>query len=47
MRDLSVGKIRGLQQISTGKGIFIMCAIDHRGSLQATLEKELSKKNRI
>ncbi len=44
MRDLSVGKIRGLQQISTGKGIFVMCAIDHRGSLQTTLEKELSKK---
>jgi tagatose 1,6-diphosphate aldolase len=44
MRNLSIGKIRGLQQIATNKGIFVMCAIDHRGSLQTTLEKELSKK---
>jgi tagatose 1,6-diphosphate aldolase len=44
MQNLSIGKIRGLQQIATNKGIFVMCAIDHRGSLQTTLEKELSKK---
>lgn len=30
---LSVGKIRGLQQISTGGGIFTMTAMDQRGSL--------------
>jgi len=35
-----IGKIRGLQQISTPGGIFIMCAMDHRGSLKAMLEKE-------
>ncbi len=40
MRELSIGKIRGLQQISTSDGIFIICAMDHRGSLQAMIEKE-------
>jgi tagatose 1,6-diphosphate aldolase len=35
-----IGKIRGLQQISTTEGIFIMCAMDHRGSLKAMIEKE-------
>ena len=36
----SVGKIRGLQQISTTEGIFTICAIDHRGSLKTNIEKE-------
>src|SRR4030042_3321337 len=40
MSKLSIGKIRGLQQISTPEGIFIMCAMDHRGSLKAMIEKE-------
>lgn len=40
MRKLTIGKIRGLQQISTPDGIFIMCAMDHRGSLKAMIEKE-------
>lgn len=40
MNELSIGKIRGLQQISTAEGIFIICAMDHRGSLQAMIEKE-------
>jgi len=31
---LTVGKIRGLQQISTSRGIFTMTAMDQRGSLQ-------------
>jgi tagatose 1,6-diphosphate aldolase len=44
MKNLTIGKIRGLQQISTSGGVFVICAIDHRGSLQATLEKELAKK---
>jgi tagatose 1,6-diphosphate aldolase len=46
MHNLSIGKIRGLQQISTAGGIFVICAIDHRGSLQSVLEKELSRKIR-
>lgn len=44
MRALSIGKIRGLQQISTGDGIFTMCAMDHRDSLQGMVEKAQGKK---
>ncbi len=40
MSNLSIGKIRGLQQISTANGVFVICAIDHRGSLKAMIEKE-------
>lgn len=40
MTNLSIGKIRGLQQISTSNGLFIICALDHRGSLKALIEKE-------
>lgn len=39
MKKLSIGKIRGLQQISTVEGIFVICAMDHRGSLRAMIEK--------
>ncbi len=34
MERLRIGKIRGLQQIADSHGIFAMCAMDHRGSLQ-------------
>lgn len=40
MQALSVGKIRGLQQISTRDGIFTMCAMDHRGSLKTMIKNE-------
>jgi tagatose 1,6-diphosphate aldolase len=40
MVRLDIGKIRGLQQISTPEGIFIICAMDHRGSLKTMIEKE-------
>jgi tagatose 1,6-diphosphate aldolase len=40
MKKLTIGKIRGLQQISTPAGIFIICAMDHRDSLKAMIEKE-------
>jgi len=40
MTKLGIGKIRGLQQISTPEGIFIICAMDHRGSLKTMIEKE-------
>lgn len=40
MNRLSIGKIRGLQQISTAEGIFVICAMDHRGSLRAMIEEE-------
>lgn len=38
MKALSIGKIRGLQQISTVAGHFIMCAMDHRSGLITMLE---------
>ncbi len=40
MRKLSIGKIRGLQQIATPDGIFTMCAMDHRGSLRSMIDEE-------
>ncbi len=40
MNKLSIGKIRGLQQISTAEGIFVICAMDHRGSLRAMIDEE-------
>jgi tagatose 1,6-diphosphate aldolase len=33
-RPLSLGKLRGLQQIANPDGLFAMCAMDHRGSMQ-------------
>jgi tagatose 1,6-diphosphate aldolase len=39
MSKVSVGKIRGLQQISTKDSLFIICALDHRGSLKKMMEK--------
>lgn len=44
MSRLSIGKIRGLQQIATNEGIFVICAMDHRGSLQAMIEQEQLEK---
>jgi len=38
MKNLTIGKTRGLQQISTDAGIFIMCAMDHRSGLISMLE---------
>lgn len=37
MKKLSIGKIKGLQQLANGKGIMAMCALDHRGSLMRML----------
>ena len=37
MKKLSIGKIRGLQQIASPEGILIMCAMDHRGSMLTML----------
>ncbi len=37
MKKLSIGKIRGLQQLANDKGIMTMCALDHRGSLEKML----------
>jgi tagatose 1,6-diphosphate aldolase len=40
MKRLSIGKIRGLQQIANPDGIFAMCAMDHRDSLRSMIDKE-------
>jgi len=40
MKDLTIGKMRGLQQIANPDGIFTMCAMDHRGSLRAMIDEE-------
>lgn len=40
MKKLSIGKIRGLQQIANPDGIFTMCAMDHRGSLRSMIDEE-------
>ena len=37
MSRLTVGKLRGLQQVANAKGILTVCAIDHRESLRQAL----------
>lgn len=36
----TLGKIRGVQQLSDDRGILAMCAMDHRGSLQRMLDPQ-------
>lgn len=38
-KRLTIGKLRGLQQISDEAGIFAMCAMDHRGSMQRMINE--------
>lgn len=40
MRQPTLGKIRGLQQLANSDGIFVICAMDHRGSLQKMLNED-------
>jgi tagatose 1,6-diphosphate aldolase len=40
MNNISIGKLRGLQQIATPNGLFIICALDHRGSMKTLLKQE-------
>jgi len=40
MKRLTIGKIRGLQQIANPDGIFTICAMDHRGSLRRLINEE-------
>ncbi len=37
--SISMGKLRGLQQLSDAKGMMTMCAIDHRGALRRSLNE--------
>jgi len=38
--NISIGKLRGLQQLADSKGIMTMCAIDHRGALKRALNQK-------
>ncbi|MFH1382411.1 MAG: tagatose 1,6-diphosphate aldolase [Chloroflexota bacterium] len=40
MRNLTIGKIRGLQQIANQDGVFTICAMDHRGSLRSMINAQ-------
>ena len=39
-KSLSLGKLRGLQEIANPHGLFTITALDHRGSLQRALNPE-------
>jgi tagatose 1,6-diphosphate aldolase len=45
MKTLSIGKLRGLQQIASPDGIFTMCAMDHRSSLRRIIEEGTEEVN--
>jgi len=38
-KQLTIGKIRGLQQIATPSGLLAMCAMDHRSGLVSMMEE--------
>jgi tagatose 1,6-diphosphate aldolase len=38
--NLSIGKLRGLQQVADDNGFLTICAIDHRGALQKAMNEE-------
>ena len=40
VEKLTIGKIRGLQQIANSDGVFTICAMDHRGSLRSMIDEE-------
>jgi len=40
MKKLTVGKLRGLQELANNDGIFNICAMDHRRSLSRIMEGE-------
>jgi tagatose 1,6-diphosphate aldolase len=37
--NMSIGKLRGLQQLANSNGMMTMCAIDHRGALKRVLNE--------
>jgi tagatose 1,6-diphosphate aldolase len=38
--NLSIGKLRGLQQVADDNGFLTICAIDHRGALQRAINEK-------
>ncbi len=43
MQKLTLGKLRGLQQIANERGIFTITALDHRGSFKRMLQQALGR----
>jgi len=43
MKGLTIGKLRGLQQIADSRGMLTVCALDHRGSLRQALAAAWSR----
>ncbi|MBI2849994.1 MAG: tagatose 1,6-diphosphate aldolase [Chloroflexi bacterium] len=44
MKSITVGKLRGLQEISSPQGILTISAMDHRGSLQRMINRKNPEK---
>jgi tagatose 1,6-diphosphate aldolase len=44
MKSLTIGKIKGLQQIATTDGVLTICAMDHRGSFRSMIDEENPEK---
>ena len=42
MRVLSLGKLRGMSQIGSARGVIAVTAIDHRGSLESVLQRTMA-----
>lgn len=42
MKQVTIGKIRGIQQLSNAKGIFAICSLDHRRSLRKMMSEGAS-----
>jgi len=40
MNQLSLGKVRALQSVSTEGGVFTILAVDHRDAMRAMLNRE-------
>ncbi len=47
MKNLSIGKLRGLQELANADGIFNICAMDHRHSLRRIIEEGHTTKGEI
>ncbi|RME57434.1 MAG: DUF2090 domain-containing protein [Caldilineae bacterium] len=45
MKPLTLGKLRGLQQIANPQGIFTITALDHRGSFKRMLQQAMGQGN--
>jgi tagatose 1,6-diphosphate aldolase len=44
MKSLTIGKIKGLQQVANSDSILTICAMDHRGSFRSMIDEENPEK---